>query len=65
MPLRIYPVSHAEWARLAATRLDVANDRRVIDLVELEAETDPGRRIRGEHARIQSCVDALSPQAVR
>jgi len=61
MPLRIYPVSHAMWARLAESRFD-ANDRRVIDLVDLEAETDPGRRIRGEHARIQAYVDALAPR---
>ena len=65
MPLRIYPVSRTQWARRASTRLDVTNDRRVIDLVELEAETDPGRRIRTEHARIQAYLDALAPQGAR
>jgi hypothetical protein len=62
MPLRIYPVSRVQWARLAATRYDDAYDRRVIDLVDLEHETDPGRRIRTEHARIQTYLDALAPQ---
>jgi hypothetical protein len=61
MPLRIYPVSRAQWERLAATRFDT-DDRRVIDLVGLEAETDPGRRMRSEHARIQAYVDGLAPQ---
>jgi len=62
MPLRIHPVSRAQWERLAASRFDEADDRRVIDLVGLEAETDPGRRMRSEHARIQAYVDALAPQ---
>jgi len=65
MPLRIYPVSHMQWERLAASRFDDAKDRRVIDLVALEGETDPGRRMRGEHARIQACVDGLAPQRAR
>jgi hypothetical protein len=62
MPLRIYSVSHTQWERLAASRFDDARDRRVIDLVELEAQTDPGRRMRGEYARIQAYVDGLAPQ---
>jgi hypothetical protein len=61
MPLRIYPVSRAMWARLAESRFN-GDDRRVIDLVDLEAETDPGRRIRSEHSRIQAYVDALAPR---
>src|SRR5262249_37384746 len=65
MPLRIHPVSRERWARLAATRFDDTNDGRVIDLVALEAETHPGRRIRSEHALIQAQVDALAPQGVR
>ena len=65
MPLRIYPVSRVQWAALAATRHDDACDRRVIDLVALEAETDPGRRIQSEHARIQAHLDALAPQGAR
>ena len=64
MPLRIHPVSRPQWERLAATRFDDANDRRVIDLVGLEAEADPGRRMRSEHARIQAYVDALAPQGL-
>ena len=64
MPLRIYPVSPAQWKRLAVTRYD-ASDRRLIDLVDLEAETDPGRRMRTEHARIQAYLDALAPQGAR
>jgi hypothetical protein len=62
MPLRIYPVSRARWAELAATRFD-ANQRRVIDLVDLETETDPGRRMRCELERIQTYLDALALQA--
>lgn len=65
MPLRIHPVSPARWAQLAATRFDGANDRRVIDLTALEAETNPGRRMRCEHARIQAYIDALVPQNAR
>jgi hypothetical protein len=61
MPVRIYPLSPVQWKRLAATRYD-ACDRRLIDLVDLEAETDPGRRMRSEHARIQAYLDALAPQ---
>ena len=64
MPLRIHPLTRLQWARLAATRYD-ACDRRLIDLVELEAETDPGRRMQTEHARIQAYVDALAPQGAR
>ena len=37
--------------------------RPVIDLVALEAEEDPGRRMRDEHAQIQAYVDALAPHA--
>jgi hypothetical protein len=65
MPLRIYPLSRVRWARLAATRFDDTNERRVIDLVALEAETDPGRRMRSEHAHIQAYIDALAPQGGR
>ena len=64
MPLRIYPLSRVQWERLAVTRFD-ACDRRFIDLVDLEAETDPGRRMRTEHARIQAYLDALAPQGAR
>jgi hypothetical protein len=62
MPLRIYPLSPVQWERLAVTRYD-ACDRRFIDLVDLEAETDPGRRMRTEHARIQAYLDALASSA--
>jgi len=63
MPLRIYPLSHVQWDRLAAARYDACDPR--IDLVDLEAETDPGRRMRTEHARIQAYLDALAPQGAR
>jgi hypothetical protein len=61
MPVRIYPLSPLQWKRLAASRYD-ACDRHLIDLVDLGAETDPGRRMRSEHARIQAYLDALAPQ---
>jgi len=62
MALRIHRVSGARWARLAASRLEDAVAERTIDLVALEAEEDPGRRMRAEHARIEAHVDALAPQ---
>ena len=63
MALRIHRVSAARWAQLAAARLDDAGRGTVVDLVALEAEEDPGRRMRAELARIQAFVDALAPPA--
>ena len=63
MALRIHRVSAARWARLAATRHDDSTGRPVIDLVALHAEDAPGGRMRAEHARIQSYVDALAPRS--
>jgi hypothetical protein len=65
MALRIHRVSAARWARLAASRYEDATNGATIDLVALEAEENPGRRMRTEHARIQACVNALAPQGAR
>jgi hypothetical protein len=64
MPLRIHPVSRARWARLADSRFQSANDRRVIDLVAME-ESEQGRRMRTEYAQIQAHVDGLAPKVAR
>jgi hypothetical protein len=62
MALRIHRVSAARWARLSASRLEDATAERTIDLVALEAEEDPGRRMRAEHEQIQAHLHALAPQ---
>ena len=61
MALRVHRVSAAQWAHLAATRLEGAPPRPVvIDLGAIEAEEDLARRMRTEHAQIQAYIDALA-----
>jgi hypothetical protein len=62
MPLRIHRVSAARWQRLAETRDVYQPAPSTIDLVALEAVTDPRRRSHTEVALIQAYVDALEPQ---
>jgi hypothetical protein len=66
--LRIHRVPAGRWARLAASRRNAAGldgaEHWVIDLVALESETDPGRRMQAEVALIQASVNALSHQRV-
>jgi hypothetical protein len=62
--IRMRPLDAATWQRLAATRHAYEPAPSTIDLVALEAETDPRRRLHAEVALIQAFVDALEPQRV-
>ena len=60
----MHPLTAANWHRLAAARLACEAAPTVIDLVVLDAETDPVRRTRAELSLIQAYLDALAPQRV-
>jgi hypothetical protein len=64
MAFRMHPLSAARWQRLAASRHEYEGRPPAIDLVVLEAETDPHRRSRAEVSLIQAYVAALAPQRV-
>jgi len=64
MALRMHRVSAATWQQRAATRLAYEPAPSTIDLVALDAETDPRRRVHTEVALIQAYVDGLESQRV-